>query len=195
MNHFRNIGRSLPAMLIAVGSLAGAGLAQGLYTPDLVKDGNRWTLTFFDDSSPAHNQWATQGLCFRYAGIVGTHQRYYWWSDTYPDWNGLATQEGDEVTMHGDYAKDVGHDGMKWDIVTMSPRNQGAGHWWEWRENGGFGNTIGWGNARLERVGACRYTYTDALHIKLPTDDDGREMATPMGNIPEVTPQPEPDLK
>ncbi|HLP41641.1 MAG TPA: hypothetical protein VK465_09055 [Fibrobacteria bacterium] len=183
--------RLLPVSLLAIGLAAGASRAQGKYTPDLVKEGDRWTITFHDDSSPVHSQWATQGLCFRYAGIVGTHQRYVWWSDTYPDWNGMATQEGDEVTMHGDYAEDVGHDGMKWEIVTSSPKQQGAGHWWEWRENGSYGNTIGWGNARLERVGSCRIAFENARYLKVPLDEKGWEMRSPMGNLPELTIQPD----
>ena len=191
MKQFNTI-RSLvsAAVLAACGSIH----AQGLHSPDLVKYGNRWTITFYNDASPVHDQWATQGLCFRYLGVVGTHQRYIWWSDTYPDWNGMATQEGDEVTMHGDYAKDVGHDGMKWDITTSSPKSMGAGHWWEWRENGGFGNTIGFGNARLERVGSCQITHEEALYLKLPRDENGREMETPMGNVKEEI-QPQPDIK
>ena len=189
MKRTQSIRSVFSASLLAMGIAAGAAHAQGLYKPDLVVDGNRWTITFFNDASPVHDQWATQGLCFRYAGIVGTHQRYYWWSDTYPDWNGMATQEGDEIAMHGDYAQDVGHDGMKWDIVTASRANQGAGHWWEWRENGGFGNTIGFGNARLERVGSCRVRFEDSHLIKLPLDADGREMETPMGNFKEIQPE------
>jgi hypothetical protein len=107
----------------------------------------------------------------------------------------MATQEGDEITMHGDYAEDVGHDGMKWEIVTASAKNQGSGHWWEWREDGNFGNTIGFGNASLQRVGSCRVPYAEARYLKLPLDVYGREMATPMGNLPQQEVQPQPDLK
>ena len=126
------------------------------YYPDLVSAGNRWTITAYDDSSPVHAQWATQGLCFYYAGTHGTQQLYYWVSDTFPDWNGRATQEGDQIFMHGDYAKDVGHDGMQWEVTTVSPRNEGYGHWKEWRENGKLGLTIGFANAKFTRVGKCQ---------------------------------------
>lgn len=190
MKHPKTLRPLVSAAALAIGLASGSAHAQ-VYSPDLVKDGNRWTITFYNDAAPAHDQWATQGICFRYLGTVGTHQRYVWWSDTYPDWNGMATQEGDEITMHGDYAKDVGHDGMKWDIVTSSPKNLGAGHWWEWRENGGFGNTIGFGNARLQRVGACLVKYEEAAYLKLPLDESGREMEAPMGNLKEeIQPQP-----
>jgi hypothetical protein len=151
--------------------------------PNLVAGGNRWTITFYNDASPNHDQWATQGICFRFIGTVGTHNRYQWWSDTFPDWNGIASQEGDQVFMHGDYANDVGHDGITWEIVTASARNVGAGHWHEWRENGAFGNTIGFGNAQLARVGSCRLTLDEAKLIAIPFDyRTNRLMESPMGN-------------
>lgn len=161
------------------------------HLPDLVRDGNRWTITFFDDGSATHNQWATQGLCFYYAGTYGTHQRYVWVSDTYPDWNGRATQEGDQIFMHGDFQwpfgnKDGGHDGMEWEIVTTSPRNLGTGHWKEWVENGRYGITIGFGNARFQRVGRCRFTaFEEALEfgrsLELRENADGSKQTNPMG--------------
>ena len=161
------------------------------HRPDLVTGGNRWTITFYDDSSPAHTQWATQGLCFYFDGVVGTHQRYRWVSDTYPDWNGRATQEGDQVFMHGDFqwpfgVKDGGHDGMAWEIVTRSRRNEGTGHWKEWVENGAFGWTIGFGNARFERVGKCQAgSFSEALEkgqfIERPFNAGGELLTNPMG--------------
>jgi hypothetical protein len=151
--------------------------------PDLVTGGNRWTITAYNDASPVHAQLATQGLCFRFIGTVGTHNRYEWWSDTFPDWNGIASQEGDEVFMHGDYANDVGHDGMQWSIVTSSAKNIGAGHWFEWRENGAFGNTIGFANALLTRVGRCVITLEQARLLPLPIDSTGRQLESPFGNL------------
>jgi hypothetical protein len=143
--------------LIAVLLFAAPLIAQANppYYPDLVAAGNRWTITAYHDLSPVHAQRATQGLCFYYAGTIGTQRLYYWVSDTFPDWNGRAVQEGDQIFMHGDYAKDVGHDGMEWEITTVSPKNEGYGHWKEWRENGGLGLTIGFANAKLTRVGKC----------------------------------------
>ena len=131
------------------------------HLPDLVQGGNRWTITAYDDSSTIHNQWATQGICFYYAGTRGTQQLYRWVSDTFPDWNGRAVQEGDQIFMHGDYANDVGHDGMQWDVVTSSPKNEGYGHWQEWREDGKLGRTIGFANAKLARVGQCKTKTAD----------------------------------
>jgi hypothetical protein len=132
------------------------GAAQvALPSPQLVNGGNLWTITAYDDASPVHTQLATQGICFEFAGVVGTQTRYRWRSTTFPDWNGRATQEGDQIFIHGDYAKDVGHDGMQWEIVT---NKSGAGHWSEWREDGGFGTTIGFANSEWQRVGSCPVT-------------------------------------
>ena len=64
-----------------------------------------------------------------------------------PDWNGIAPQEGNEVVMHGDYAGDVGHDLVMFNVVTSTPKNIDAGHWVEWREDGKSGRTIGFANA------------------------------------------------
>jgi hypothetical protein len=85
-------------------------------------------------------QYTTQGICFYPDAFVGTRQRYIWLSNTYPDWNGRATQKGDQVFMHGDFhwpygeTKDGGHDGVEWDITTESRVNGGTGHWKEWIE-------------------------------------------------------------
>jgi hypothetical protein len=166
--------------------------AQPPHEPDLISDGNRWTITAYDDSSPVHTQWATQGICFFPDAIVGTHQRYIWVSDTYPDWNGRATQEGDQIFMHGDFqwpygvTKDGGHDGMEWEIVTASRANGGAGHWKEWVEDGGFGLTIGFANASLKRVGKCDYqSAEEALQagheLELPKDESGNYQYNPFG--------------
>jgi hypothetical protein len=153
--------------------------------PDLVVGGNMWTITAFDDTSPVHTQLATQRLCFEFVAVVGTHVRYRWFSLTFPDWNGMASQEGDEVFMHGDYARDVGHDGMKWSIAT---NKSGSGHWFEWRENGAFGRTIGFANAQLERVGTCTYTSTNPPFVPIPYNSDGTVLEDPSGRV--LTKQP-----
>ncbi|RXJ72855.1 hypothetical protein CS022_13470 [Veronia nyctiphanis] len=145
------------AGLVVLTGMLAAPMAnsQPPHFPDLVNGGNRWLITAYNDRSPVHQQWATQGLCFIPIGTNGTHTSYYWYSDTFPNWNGYATKEGDSVSMHGDYASNIGHDSMTWDIVTRSPKMEGAGHWVEWRENSGYGNTIGWINAKFRQVGYC----------------------------------------
>jgi hypothetical protein len=165
------------AVLLLVGA-ASVVLAVPPHAPQLVTNGNLWTITFYDDTNPLHSQWATQRICFFPAGVQGTHQLYGWVSISYPDWNGRATQEGDQIFMHGDFQwpygnKDGGHDSMDWQLVTMSPGGEvgavpkgevGTGHWKEWVENGGLGFTIGWGNTLFRRIGRCPFqTFNDAM--------------------------------
>ena len=191
------------ALLFAVQSAN----ASQMYKPTLTQEGNRWTITFHNDAASNHTRWATQGLCFYYVGNIGTHEVYHWVSDTYPDWNGIARKEGDQVFMHGDYANDVGHDSMDWELVTMvndwSQRPEyGAGHWKEWRENGKFGSWSVFGNTLLQRVGKCAiYRQAKSLSVddpdeigmrlaeqamekymdlEIPTDENGRPL-TPNG--------------
>jgi len=144
--------------VIALAFSAAGALAQP--KPDVVSNGNAWSITFYDDSSTGHTQWATQNLCFYTVGMAGTQLSGTWYSTTFYDWNGTWRQEGDQVFMTGDYAGDVngnaiGHDGMEWQLVTAEKTSEGFGHWKEWRENGGTGTTIGFGNAKFNRLGSC----------------------------------------
>jgi len=133
------------------------------HRPDVVTNGNLWSITAYDDSATTHTQWATQNICFFATGTVGTHTAGIWYSTTFFDWNGTWRQEGDQVFMTGDYAGDffgnaVGPDGIDWEIVTADKtNNEGYGHWKEWRENGRFGTVIGYVNTKLKRIGACPY--------------------------------------
>jgi hypothetical protein len=147
-------------------------------SPDLTRGGNLWSITAYDDASPVHTQMATQGICFEFIGVVGTQNRYRWRSTTYPDWNGIASQEGDQIFMHGDYAKDVGHDGIMWSIDTLK---SGSGHWIEWRENGGFGNTIVFANTTLQRTGSCPASTVPLPFIPQPYYLDGTPQLDPLG--------------
>lgn len=151
-----------PAILSFALSLALGTGAIATPQPDVVTNGNLWSITFHDDSSPVHAQWATQRLCFFVTATVGTQLAGIWYSPTFFDWNGTWRQEGDQVFMTGDYAGDangnaVGHDGMEWQLVTAEPKSEGFGHWKEWRENGAFGRPIGYGNAKLSRLGRCPF--------------------------------------
>ena len=147
-----------------------------LPSPQLVAGGNLWTITAYDDASPVHTQMATQGICFEFVGVVGTHTRYRWRSTTFPDWNGRATQEGDQIFMHGDYAANVGHDGMAWSIDTSKA---GSGHWFEWREDATYGNTIVFANAVLQRTGTC--PTTGVIPFVPPQIIDGVLQDSPIG--------------
>lgn len=194
-------GRPSKALLLLVlGAMAlicpPLTLAGTPYLPDLVQSGNRWTITFFDDTSAVHLQWATQGICFYNAGVVGTHQKYIWVSDTYPDWNGRASQEGDQIFMHGDFqwpfgTANGGHDGMTWELTTLK---EGSGHWHEWVEDNAYGNTIGFGNTKLTRVGTCNQTgfatsdvaLKSGQQLDIPRSADGRALPNPMGIFPDA---------
>ncbi len=172
---------SLATVLLLAAAPALAQVAGGpVPKPNVFDDGNRWLITGFYDNSPVHQQAATQGICFYPYAVVGTHIRGRWVSDTFPDWNGIYTQEGDQVTMHGDYDHDKGHDGMSWEIVSDSRDNHGAGHWFEWREDGGFGTTIGFGNAHLVRVGKCEPNHIEELGVAPRYRKDGKVAEMPM---------------
>lgn len=154
--------RHFCAPLVSVLALTLSAGVQAQPKPDIVSNGNAWSITFYDDSSPGHTQWATQNLCFFVTGMVGTQLSGYWYSTTFFDWNGTWRQEADQVFMTGDYAGDingnaVGHDGMEWQLVTSEKAAEGFGHWKEWRENGGNGTTIGFGNAKFRRIGICTF--------------------------------------
>ena len=139
--------------------------AQAPYRADLVQGGNKWLLDAYDDTDPDHVFINTVGICFEYAGIVGEHQRYTWYSDTFRGWRGTATQEGDQIFMHGMYANGDGRDAMQLTIIIDTPRSGSVGHWQEWRDNGGYGTTIGFANARMIRDPGqpCGMTAAEAL--------------------------------
>jgi hypothetical protein len=200
-----NLKKKLSLSVTTMALLGSASLlAQPPHYPDLVSDGNRWIITAYDDSSPVHTEWATQGICFYPVAFVGTHQRYVWVSDTYPDWNGRASQEGDQVFMYGDFRwpygqeRDRGHDGIEWEITTESRINGGTGHWKEWIEDGRAGVTVGFANAKLRRVGKCDYdtleqAFTAGQELELPRDESGNYIYRPMGASPEVELTQEPN--
>jgi len=142
------------ALLASAVGLVSPAIAQP--RPNVYNNGNRWLITAYDDTSPTHTQWATQGICFLPYAPVGTHIQGVWYSDTFPNWRGRYSQEGDRILMHGDYANDVGHDGMQHELFAgASPNDEAAGQWIEWRETGLNGTTIGFVNSRLRRVGRC----------------------------------------
>lgn len=176
------------AVGVACAALTGLVFAQPP-EPNVYKGGNRWAITAFDDASPVHAEMATQGICFLPPVAVGTHMRGEWYSDTFPDWNGVYSQEGDQVFMHGDFGKDVGHDGITFEITTSSARNQSGGHWAEWLEDGAYGRTIVFANTRLQRVGDCKpitIKELSLLYVAPRVLLDGKEASSPMeaGQVP-----------
>jgi hypothetical protein len=147
------------AMLV----LALPASAQAPYSPNLVDGGNKWFIDAYNDTDPDHVALATPGICFEYAGVVGTHQQYTWYSDTFLGWQGTASQEGDQVFMHGVYANGQGRDAIQVRIIIDAPRHGSVGHWQEWRDNGAYGKTVGFANARMIRNGNCTMTASQAL--------------------------------
>jgi hypothetical protein len=140
-------------MVIAVS--AGQAAAQ-VPKPNAFDGGNRWLITAFDDSSSVHQQWATQGICFLPYAVSGTHIRGVWYSDTFPNWRGRYSQEGDNLLMHGNWANFGGSDGMVIDLFAgTSPKDEGGGQWTEWWNFGTYGTTVVFANTRLSRVGKC----------------------------------------
>jgi len=155
--------KNLSLLALASLTLANSAFAGPPYLPNVNTSGNYWSITAFDDSATTHTQWATQNICFILLGNTGTHMHGIWYSTTFYDWNGRWRQEGDQVFMTGDYAGDiqgnaVGHDGIQWEIVTASAKNEGFGHWQEWREDTQYGLTIGFANAKLSRIGRCPFS-------------------------------------
>lgn len=138
--------------------------------PNVFDGGNLWQITAFDDSSPEHTEWATQEICFLpyIADATGIHGM--WYSLSFPDWNGRYRQEGDEVKMTGDYAKDIGHDHMTLYHTTWDSRKRTRGmafkDWTEWREDGASGRIIGWCNARMTRVGFHKYPKGEGIELE-----------------------------
>lgn len=145
------------ALFIGIVGLVGQASAQ-TPKPNVFDDGNRWLLTGFFNCSPVHQEAATQGICFLPYAQNGTCIVGIWYSDTYPGWAGRYSQEGDRVRMHGNWGNDIGSDGMVIDLIQgTSPRDVGGGAWTEWFNGGPYGMTVAFGNARLRRVGRCRF--------------------------------------
>ena len=166
--------------LVTLGSLLFSGVALAdPPKPNVFDGGNKWRITFYNDPTGNHDQWATQEICFLPYAVVGTSIQGAWYSTSFPDWNGRYYQEGDEVKMTGDYAKDVGHDHMTLLHTTYDVEGQVRGmafkDWTEWREDGAFGRIIGWGNAKLQRAGRCK-TPGDITSVTDLTASDLRKL-------------------
>jgi len=151
-----------------------------------------WLVRGYLDASPAHNFIGQQRICFFPAGVVGTHQRYVWVSPNFPTWNGRASQEGDQIFMHGDFviptpvAKIQAHDSSQWELVGLDDKAIGAGHWKFWADAGIFGTSLAFLNITMNRIGKCDFNSAiDAAEynksLPYPTDANGAIQAAPMG--------------
>ena len=162
--------------------------------PNVFDGGNRWLITAYNDASAEHQRMATQGLCFLPYSRSGTHIRGIWFSDTFPNWNGRYSQEGDRVLLHGDYAEEIGHDGMVIELFARDRHHdEGAGQWTEWREDRRAGRTVVFANARMRRVGRCPVFEADSeepFPIVFPRyKDDGRMAENPLDLGQELLPE------
>lgn len=150
------------ALFITIFVLAGQAAAQ-IPQPNVVNGGNKWRITAYNDLSPVHQQLGQQDICFLPFVVSGTNIVGSWYSTTYPNWRGRYSQEGDRVLMHGNWGNFIGSDGMQIELFQgTSTRDVGAGHWTEWFNFGTHGFTIGYANARLERIGKCLTTTNGA---------------------------------
>lgn len=137
-------------------SASSAAYATPPYQPDFVKAGNKWSFKAYDDASLDHTQLvAAQDICFEYAGTSGNHQLYTWYSETFPGWSGRAVQEGDQIFIHGDFAKGTGHSSIQMQTLVSPTIYGSAGTWQEWRHDGSNGNTVYFAKTRALRQGVC----------------------------------------
>lgn len=176
-------------MSVILLSVSATAMAYPKHDPNVYDGGNLWTITFYNDNSVNHDQWATQRICFLpYTSPAAnqTHIAGRWYSTTYPNWNGVYQQEGDSVKMLGNFWKGDGNDTITVDIVSDGPvvnnkdarDNLAAGHWHEWTDNyvyRFFGNTL------LQRVGKCHSPKSiDDLSIEPRMLKNGREAIYPL---------------
>lgn len=146
--------------LLATLALTGAAIGSAQATPQhfpavdqVAVPGTLYSITFYDDTSNGHSQWATQNICFVQGPVQGSNTTGLWYSTTYNRWIGLWRQEGDQIFMIGDFWKGQGKDSMQWELVTT--KDEGFGHWQEWVEDGMYGNWIAKGNTRIAKIGVC----------------------------------------
>ena len=92
----------LLAITLLIGDL-GAAFAVVPHLPDLVSFGNKWRIQYYNDASPVHDRLIQETFCFEPDSVVGTHQRYRWYLESNPAVRGIASQEGDQITMVGDH--------------------------------------------------------------------------------------------
>jgi hypothetical protein len=121
--------------------------------------GNYWLVTFYDDTDPNHQQWATQGLCFSPLVARGQSWEGRVVSLTYPNWSGrYYTSGGNTWRIKMNYAPDGqgnfnGNDFIGYELYTAhTGSSAGDAGWNEWRDS--FMWNV-WGNVGMQRVGKC----------------------------------------
>lgn len=185
------------ALAICALVLGNASIAQAQQKPNIYYDAagkmaNYWMVTFYDDTSAAHNQWATQGLCFSPAVPRGTGWEGRVVSLTFPNWSGVYyTDGGDVYELKMNYApvRSGGFDGNDFISFSLHTANRGAGErgWDEWRDGLPASWNV-WGNTEINRVGRCSQfhgvkTLSDFEHIILETQKSIEPRITSRGEI------------
>lgn len=154
------------AIVFCIASMSFDAMAVPPYQPDMVQGGNRWTFRAYNDADPNHAVLVQEQIvCFEYAGTVGNHQRYTWYSESFPGWRGIATQEGDLVYLHGEFADGRGHSSIQIETLVSPPIYGSAGVWQEWRENRKYGTNIAFAKTRALREGDCTLSAEQAAAL------------------------------
>jgi hypothetical protein len=117
--------------------------------------GTLYSITFYDDTSTTHTQWATQQICVVQGPPQGSNATGLWYSTSYYRWIGRWRQEGDQIFMTGDFWSGPGNDAIQLELVTT--RDEAYGHWDEWIEDGSYGGWLGKGNTKVAKLGACNW--------------------------------------
>jgi len=179
-----NIMKHLKYILIAM--MASYNVLAHPPTPNIEDGGNLWEITGYYDNSSDHTQTAMQHICFSPYSVNGTQIWGSWYSTSYAGWDGRYAQEGDQLFLFGDFSSDTGHDGMELNIVGSSPDNIATGHWREWFEDGAYGSSQVFVNAKMKRIGSCTLTGESPLAVPVRLRSDGTPAHSPMdpGQVP-----------
>ena len=132
--------------------------------PNVVDGGNMWLLTGYVDWSNNHQPQGTHIICFLPPRMnINGRLLGSWYSMTFSDWNGIYYQEGDEIKMTGDFRHELGHDHLTLYHTTYDEPGRAGGiafkDWTEWLGGPTFGDFVLWGNAKMERIGKCRFPF------------------------------------
>lgn len=155
----RGLALASALLTLSAASVCMADQKPSVYFDKAGNRGNYWHVTFYDDTSPGHNQWATQGLCFSPAVPRGTGWEGRVVSLTFPNWSGVYyTDGGDVYELKMNYAPVSSQHFAGNDFISFSLHtpNRGAGErgWDEWRDGLPASWNV-WGNTEVNRVGVC----------------------------------------
>jgi hypothetical protein len=126
---------TITKLLVAAAMFTGITSASAVvpHYPDLVSKGNLWRFTNYNDASFDHNTIFSEPICFEYDSVIGSHLRYRWYVQNFPQINGIASQEGDQITMTGEYpffntGKYAYQKSYQFELATQEAKSMGTGH-------------------------------------------------------------------